>query len=138
MESKEQRPFTTAGLVAIIGLVSLALFAVTACEFGASLASSLLAAFRLGCLMIAIGAVVSFKRGSYAIGAAVFALTGWPCVWPVLNSIAADGQDSYAGPLDFQPRSFINSDWLTWGLEVVIGIFFIHVCVRQRIRMSAD
>ena len=133
MPSAEQRPFTTAGLAAIIGIVSLALFTVTVFEFGASLASALVASFRLACLMIAVGAVVSFRRNSLLAGWTIFALMGWPCVWPVLNSIAADGQDTYSGPLDFQPQSLINSDWLTWGVELLLAIFLVFVFVRQRI-----
>jgi hypothetical protein len=51
--------------------------------------------------------------------AAGFLVIGWPTTWPVLDSIANGGSDteSYFHPMQ---EPFINSAWMTWGVEVIL------------------
>jgi hypothetical protein len=51
---------------------------------------------------------------------------GWPTIWPVLKSIANGGDDDPSS--SFRPwheQSFIDSAWMTWGIE---AIFVVLLC----------
>ncbi|MFL9911967.1 hypothetical protein [Paraburkholderia sp. RL17-337-BIB-A] len=66
--------------------------------------------------------------------AAGFLVIGWPTTWPVLDSIANGGSDteSYCHPMQ---SPFINSAWMTWGVEVIfVGLLGLAVYMRQRRR----
>jgi len=66
--------------------------------------------------------------------AAGFLVVGWPTTWPVLDSIANGGSDteSYFHPMQ---EPFINSAWMTWGVEVLfVGTLGLAIYMYRRSR----
>ncbi|MFM0027442.1 hypothetical protein PQR70_14385 [Paraburkholderia madseniana] len=66
--------------------------------------------------------------------AAGFLVIGWPTTWPVLDSIANGGSDSesYFHPMQ---EPFINSAWMTWGVEVIfVGLLALAIYMQRRRR----
>jgi hypothetical protein len=63
-----------------------------------------------------------------------FLLVWWPTTWPVLDSIANGGSDteSYFHPMQ---EPFINSAWMTWGVEVLfVGTLVLAIYMHRRSR----
>lgn len=55
----------------------------------------------------------------------------WPTIWPVLTSIANGGNDSESSFRPWHERSFIDSAWMTWGVEVIFVALLCFVVFHE-------
>ncbi|RKT10610.1 hypothetical protein B0G69_8040 [Paraburkholderia sp. RAU2J] len=111
----------------ILGLVVvLAFLLVVSRSIGASFASVLSTApslFIIGGVLIGVW---YFVRDFWLQLFAAFFAFGWPTTWPVLTSIANGCNDPDSSFRPWQQDSFIDSGWMTWGVEF---IFVALLCV---------
>ena len=114
------------GLVVVLGGV----LAVSR-SIGASFASVLATA---GWLFV-IGSVLGvawyfYKKFALSLFTAFFAF-GWPATWPVLTSIANGGNDPDSSFRPWHEDSFINSAWMTWGVEFIFVALLVLAVIHQ-------
>jgi hypothetical protein len=127
------------GLMAAISIpcvLAVALILYVSHAIGASFASVFSTAMLLVVVIVALAILWRFLDGFGLQILAAFPALGWPTIWPVLTSIANGGDDSDSSFRPWHEQSFINSAWMTWGLEVVfvalLGFAVVHAYRRRR------
>jgi hypothetical protein len=93
---------------------------------GASFASVCSTATSLVVVIVALALLWRFLDAFGLQILAAFPAIGWPPIWPVLTSIANGGSDSESSFRPWHEQSFIDSAWMTWGLE---AIFVALLCL---------
>jgi hypothetical protein len=122
-------------VIVILGIVVLlALYGVST-SIGASFNSVVHSAGLLVAVTAAIFAIYWFvKDGDFEwiIGSAWF-VCAWPCIWPVLTSVANGGVDdeSYFHPWH---TSILDSGWLQWGIESAFLVLLAFAIYRRHAR----
>ena len=106
-------------IILIVGVVAGVIFWISS-ELGASFSS---VAWAIASLLVVGGVLFAlwWRLNNYGLLllSAFFAI-GWPATWPVLTSIANGGRDPDSSFRPWQhEQSFIDSAWMTWGVEVI-------------------
>jgi hypothetical protein len=110
------------GLMAVVVipcLIVLALLLWLSRSIGASFASACTTATSLIFLGGVLGAVWYFLKDFSLQLVATFFAIGWFTTWPVLTSIANGGDDSDTSFRPWHQGSFIDSAWMTRGVELI-------------------
>jgi hypothetical protein len=114
------------GLVVVLGGVL-----VVSRSIGASFSSVLATATGLFIIGSVLGVAWYFyKKFGLSFFAAFFAF-GWPATWPVLTSIANGGNDPDSSFRPWHEDSFINSAWMTWGVEFIFVALLVLAVIHQ-------
>ncbi|BCZ85504.1 hypothetical protein PTKU64_91790 (plasmid) [Paraburkholderia terrae] len=100
-------------------ILALAVIVWVSRAIGASFASVCTTATSLVVVIVALTILWRFLDDFGLQILAAFPALGWPTIWPVLTSIANGGNDSESSFRPWHEQSFIDSAWMTWGLEVI-------------------
>lgn len=114
------------GLVIVLGGVL-----VVSRSIGASFGSVLAAAAWLFVIGSGLGVAWYFYKKFGLSFFAAFLAFGWPATWPVLSSIANGGNDPDSSFRPWHEDSFINSAWMTWGVEFIFVALLVLAVIHQ-------
>jgi hypothetical protein len=110
--------------IVIFGIFAIAVILWISRAIGASFASVCSSATSLVVVVVVLAILWRFLDDFGLQILAAFPAFGWPTIWPVLTSIANGGDESESSFRPWHEESFIDSGWMTWGIELVFVALF--------------
>lgn len=121
----------TMAFIAIACVVGLGGILWVSRALGASFASVCTAAGSLFILGVVLAALWRFLDDYGLQFLAGFFAFGWPTTWPVLTSIANGGSDPDSSFRPWHDHSFIDSAWMTWGIEALFVLLLAAAVIHE-------